>query len=236
MPFFSRVFKHKDQSSKNETKKIPKTSNTSSTTTTTPFIPTLKPRYASTWTSTEVVLEEVDELLHICTVELKSRADTLDTPFLLLPFRPESDGISGQTFIRNFFKSNKEAQMDFKGELLQQEVRLSESAVLCSVVKWCWSRIPKGVVSWSVYESFKLGEKESGMAINAFDEFIKLAVECEARQRIIYDFLDLLSAVAAHAKTNGMGGRKLSRMAGWWAFEQMDKAKGFDQGYRTWAE
>jgi hypothetical protein len=33
--------------------------------------------------------------------------------------------------------------------------------VLCSVVKWCWSRLPGGVVSWDAYELFKVGE--SGM-------------------------------------------------------------------------
>jgi hypothetical protein len=31
-----------------------------------------------------------------------------------------------------------------------------------------------------------------------------------------------------------MGGRKLSRMAGWWAFEFTDDGKGFDGGYRAW--
>jgi hypothetical protein len=40
--------------------------------------------------------------------------------------------------------------------------------------------------------------------------------------------------VAARGKTNGMGGRKLSRLAGWWAFEFVEDGKGFDGGYRTW--
>jgi hypothetical protein len=31
-----------------------------------------------------------------------------------------------------------------------------------------------------------------------------------------------------------MGGRKLSRLAGWWAFEFVEDGKGFDGGYRTW--
>ena len=30
--------------------------------------------------------------------------------------------------------------------------------VLCSVVKWCWSRLQGGVVSWEAYELFKVGE------------------------------------------------------------------------------
>lgn len=35
--------------------------------------------------------------------------------------------------------------------------------VLCSVVKWCWSRLPGGVVGWEAYELFKVGE--TGMSI-----------------------------------------------------------------------
>lgn len=53
--------------------------------------------------------------------------------------------------------------------------------------------------------------------------------------KIIEHFFDLLAAVAAHGKTNGLGGRKLSRYAGWWAFEHYDTGKGFEAGYKSWA-
>ncbi len=43
-----------------------------------------------------------------------------------------------------------------------------------------------------------------------------------------------MAAVAAHGKSNGLGGRKLSRFAGWWAFEHYDTGKGFDAGYKQW--
>ena len=33
-----------------------------------------------------------------------------------------------------------------------------ETQVLCSVVKWCWSRLPGGVVGWEAYELFRVGE------------------------------------------------------------------------------
>jgi hypothetical protein len=75
---------------------------------------------------------------------------------------------------------------------------------------------------------------DSNFARHAFDTFIPLSVESEARKRVIFDFFDLLAAVAARGKSNGMGGRKLSRMAGWWAFQFTDDGKGFDGGYRTW--
>ena len=75
---------------------------------------------------------------------------------------------------------------------------------------------------------------DSNMARDAFKTFIPLSVDNGARSCIIFDFFDLLSAIAAHGKTNGLGGRKLSRMAAWWAFEHKDSGSGFEGGYRTW--
>jgi hypothetical protein len=118
---------------------------------------------------------------------------------------------------------------------LQQELRLTESIVLCSIIKWCWSRMPEGVVSWPVYEGFQIGEQESSLARNAFETFVPIGAETSSRKNIIFDFFDLLAAVAAHGKLNGMAGRKLSRMAGWWAFEHSDDGKGFEGGYRSWS-
>ena len=217
MPFFSKVFKHRDAASAIAKKHAMLAESTPA--------PVYKPRYASTWDSAEVVLDEVVDLIHACTAELKSRAHALDTPFLLLPFRPESDHSSAQTFIHTFFKSHREGLMDYRGEALQRELRLTGTDDLCCIIKWIWSRIPQGVVSWNVYASFKDGEKESGMVIDSFDAFIPISVDTESRKNLIYDFFDLLSVIAAHGKVNGMGGRKLSRMAGWWAFEQSDAGK-----------
>lgn len=31
--------------------------------------------------------------------------------------------------------------------------------VLCSIVKWCWSRLVGGVVTWEAYELFRIGEQ-----------------------------------------------------------------------------
>lgn len=59
-------------------------------------------------------------------------------------------------------------------------------------------------------------------------------MENGARQRIIFDFFDLIAAVAAHGKSNGFGGWQLSRMAAWWAFEHKDTGSGFDGGYKAW--
>lgn len=75
---------------------------------------------------------------------------------------------------------------------------------------------------------------DSNMARDSFKTFIPLSVESEARGAIIFNFFDLLSAIAAHGKMNGFGGRKLSRMAAWWAFEIKDDGNGFEGGYKSW--
>ena len=112
---------------------------------------------------------------------------------------------------------------------------LTGAQVLSSVMKWCWSRLAGGVVTWDAYELFKVGEQDSDLARDAFATFIPLSVESDARTKIIFDFFDLMAAIAAHGKMNGMSGRKLSRLAGWWAFEQVDAGNGFDGGYKSWS-
>ncbi|ESZ96971.1 hypothetical protein SBOR_2653 [Sclerotinia borealis F-4128] len=187
-----------------------------------------KSTWTDAWTRTSVEPEEIQELVRGCTVELKSRA--LDMPFLLLPFRPTSDPSAARTFIRNFFDKRR-----LGGETLAQELRLTEPMVLCSVLKWCWSRVAGGVVSWDAYELFKVGEHDSNYARDAFVTFIPLSVDTDARRDIIFDFFDLLSAIAAHGKLNGLAGRKLSRYAGWWAFDHADTGNGFEGGYKGWS-
>ncbi|KAG8409006.1 hypothetical protein J3458_020010 [Metarhizium acridum] len=187
-----------------------------------------KPKWDDAYTRPSVEPEEIHELLHICTAELKARG--LDIPFLLLPYRPTSDPSAVRTFIRRFFDES----YGLKGNILAQELRMTEPMVISGVVKWCWSRLSGGVVGWDAYELFKIGEGDSRMARDSFKTFIPLSVESGARQRIIFDFFELTAAIAAHGKTNGFGGCQLPRMAAWWAFEQKDTGSGFDGGYKAW--
>ena len=96
-------------------------------------------------------------------------------PFLLLPFRPASDPSAARSFVRNYF-GNGIHKPSLQGEYLLQELRLIEppvnptycagldrltnkKQVLCSILKWCWGRLPGGVVTWEAYELFKIGEQ-----------------------------------------------------------------------------
>ncbi|KAJ6157730.1 hypothetical protein N7470_005322 [Penicillium chermesinum] len=215
MSFFSRVFRGKDSSAAKKQAAPAVTSEPGPA----------KPKWTDAWQRTEVAPEEVQDLIRGCSHELKARA--LDTPFLLLPFRPSSDPSAARTFIRNYFTQSFEQGAP--------ELRLNEPMVLCSVLKWCWSRLPGGVVTWEAYELFKVGEQDSDLARDAFSTFIPISVDSDARTKIIFDFFDLLAAIAAHGKSNGLGGRKLSRYAGWWAFEHNDTGNGFEASYKNWA-
>ncbi|KAK2046884.1 DUF1708-domain-containing protein [Colletotrichum somersetense] len=188
-----------------------------------------KPKWDDAYTRQTVEPEEIQDLIRRCTQELKARA--LDHPFLLLPFRPTSDPSAVRTFIRHFF----DGAQPLHGEVLSQELRMTAPMVIAGVVKWCWSRLAGGVVGWDAYELFKVGEQDSNMARDSFKTFIPLSVDNGARSCIIFDFFDLISAIAAHGKMNGLGGRKISRMAAWWAFEQKDTGSGFEGGYKAWA-
>ncbi|CAI7664732.1 unnamed protein product [Penicillium palitans] len=222
MSFFSRVFRGKDSTATKKQAK-PTAVNTAPA----------KPKWTDAWQRTEVAPEEVQDLVRGCVHELKARA--LDTPFLLLPFRPSSDPSAARTFIRNYFNQSFEKGSPVNGDALSQELRLTEPMVLCGVMKWCWSRLPGGVVTWEAYETFKMGEHDSDMARDAFSTFIPIGGDSDARTNIILDFFDLLAAIAAHGKSNGLGGRKLSRYAGWWAFEHVDTGNGFEAAYKNWA-
>ncbi|KAM7189372.1 DUF1708 domain containing protein [Naviculisporaceae sp. PSN 640] len=175
--------------------------------------------------------EEVHELIQFCSKELKERA--LDLPFLLLPFRPTSDPSAVRTFIRHFFDT-PDGSPALRGEQLHQELRMTEPMVISGVIKWCWSRLQGGIVGWDAYELFKVGEQDSAFARDSFKTFIPLSIDNHTRSDIIFLFFDLVSAIAAHGKSNGFGGRKLSRYVAWWAFEQKDTGSGFEGGYKAW--
>jgi hypothetical protein len=112
----------------------------------------LQPKWTDAYARTLVEPEELHELIHCCTVELKTQA--LGIPFLLLPFRPTSDPSAVRTFVRRYFQH----AAALRGEPLLQELRMTEPMVIAGVLKWCWARLPGGVVGWDAYDLFKVGE------------------------------------------------------------------------------
>lgn len=53
----------------------------------------------------------------------------LNTPFLLLPFRPSSDPSAARTFVRNYFNQSFDKGAPVNGDELMQELRLTEPMV-----------------------------------------------------------------------------------------------------------
>ncbi|KAF3906312.1 hypothetical protein ABW20_dc0103363 [Dactylellina cionopaga] len=196
--------------------------------------PAAAPVYQDPWEKVQVSPDEICELTKACTAEIKSRGMT--TPFFILPFRPTNEPSSARPFIRKYFSTERDFNGPMRGDRLTRELRLTDITVLCSIMKWCWARIPGGVVSWDTYELFRNGEADSEMSKNAFPSFIPISVDSEARSTIIFDFFDLLSAIAANGKHNGLTGLKISRMAGWWAFEHSDNGFGFEGGYESYTK
>lgn len=151
MPFFSRVFRSKDSTATKKQAKPATTANPGPA----------KPKWTDAWQRTEVAPEEVQDLIRGCAQELKARGGSrflfqpcggvtaatrilriadhsfnlaLDTPFLLLPFRPSSDPSAARTFIRNYFNQSFEQGAPISGDALMQELRLNEPMV--RTVSW----------------------------------------------------------------------------------------------------
>ncbi|KAH7370416.1 hypothetical protein BKA65DRAFT_16554 [Rhexocercosporidium sp. MPI-PUGE-AT-0058] len=179
-----------------------------------------------TYTHTSVKHDEVQDLIRKCTKELKGRSQI---PFPLLPFRPASDPMAVRQFINGFFA----IPPSLHALPLEKELQTLEPLVLSGILRWCWSRLPGGIVGWEVYQLFKVGELDSRMARDSFSTFIPISVHNHAHADIIFDFFDLLSALIAHGKMNGYCGVMLPRMAAWWAFEHQGN-RTFEGNYRQW--
>jgi len=149
MPFFSKVFKSKD--SAGATSKAKR--DAAPVEVGGPVAPPV-PQWEDAWLCKTVAPEDVQELIHECTQEMKSRgmrarifspelqpgtlpasianslsAAAMDTPFLLLPFRPGSDTPASKSFIKYFYRSKYRGSTDYRGTGLQRELRLTEPIV-----------------------------------------------------------------------------------------------------------
>lgn len=205
----------------------------------------------------------VRELIAVATREIKARGVYLffpthrirlltiylgiKAPFILLAFRPYNyDEKKGSTkspvnndevrsVIEKVFPKGKPL---LTGEGLLRVVRLVDVYTLAGVLKWCWVRLPGGVVSWTTYNKFKVDEERAGYKHNAFNSIIDQCVEGRDHKDIIENFFILLVSLAAAEKRNGLNGLKLARSAGVWAFEMINAKKeppsNFEQGLACW--
>lgn len=172
----------------------------------------------------------------------------IKAPFILLAFTPynadtkkagkkqpfHDDDV--KTVIERVFPKGK---APLTGAALLRVVRLVDVYTLAGVLKWCWARLPGGVVTWKTYNRYKADEERAGYKYNSFTSFIDQCVESTEHRDIVENFFLLLVSLAAAEKRNGLNGFKLARLAGTWAFELINPKKeppsNFEQGLSCWS-
>ncbi|KAK9478088.1 hypothetical protein V1514DRAFT_332188 [Lipomyces japonicus] len=162
------------------------------------------------------------------TAELKRRA--VLEPLVLLPARPSFDLQEAKSLLHAFLACPQAGG--------PAAISLASVHAIMSALKWIWARIPAGIVSWDVYDLFKAGEQDAGLDPSAFDTLIPILCDPD-RAQVISLFFDLLSTIAAHWKSTGMSGRKLAKIAAWWAFpvdssNTADSNASFSNAYKAW--
>ncbi|CAN6674736.1 hypothetical protein TRVA0_063S00188 [Trichomonascus vanleenenianus] len=174
------------------------------------------------------------DLIMEVTKEIKARG--VLAPYLLLPFRPESAPDELRSLISAIFPIGKSP---LTGDDLLREIRLADVYSLAGLLKWCWCRLPGGIVSWKVYEMFKAQEAEAGFKEDSFLTVLPKLVDSAAHASIVFHFFDLVTSIATHGRRNGMGPRKLARLAGLWAFDirkpDMNEPTSFADGLGAWS-
>lgn len=167
---------------------------------------------------------------------------------MLLPFRPnlyEHDMITNipvdtedvKRVVEQVFPKSKPI---VTGSALDSILNKADVYTLAGVLKWCWARLPGGVITWKFYEKFKEEEKRGKYKDDAYNTLVPRIAESPAHARIITQFFVLLFKISGKQKRNGLHGRKLARLAGFWAFELLHSNKeaptNFGGGLTCWSK
>ncbi|GME85413.1 unnamed protein product [Ambrosiozyma monospora] len=156
------------------------------------------------------------------------------TPFLLLPMRPEQLDINLKDFLNAIFLDG----LPIDAESMKKIVRDTDEYTLMSALKFIWCRLPGNcIIGWKVYTKFVKMEEESNYPRRSFLEFMPLCLASGAHASIVYDFFDLIVAIAMNSKEN-MTAKKISKVCGLWAFHPVrNKQTGtpsFERGLFEW--
>lgn len=154
---------------------------------------------------------DIKDLIHMITSELKSSGSKV--PYIFLPFRLQNDDKKLSFFLQKVLQNLNHP------DLVKKIIKRTDCFTLVSALKFLWCRLPNScVIGWDAYKKFKQQEKEQDYPKNAFLEIMPNCLSSADHASIVYDFLDLLVRVAAYTKENHLSGRKISKMAGMWAF------------------
>ncbi|AGO10137.1 AaceriAAR145Wp [[Ashbya] aceris (nom. inval.)] len=159
--------------------------------------------------------ESVKGVVHMITLHLK--AEGVADSYVFLPFRPEHANRKLLTFLNAVFPlGNGQAVPRTKA---QHVIGQTDSWTLVQALKYIWCRLPsEQVIGWDTYQQFRAQERELGYPCDAFMKVLPGCLSSSSHASIVYDFFDLLVAVAANASENRMSARKVAKMCAIWAF------------------
>lgn len=162
----------------------------------------------------------------------------ITTPYLLLSYREHTNDTLIKAFIDQVYPRN---QRPISGDALLRLVRNQDPYTLAGALKWCWCRIPGGIVTWKAYNKFKQEEEAFGSnpPLDSFFRIFPNCVESDNHMRLVVYFFELVMALATHGRANGMGETKLPRLAGTWAFDirkpNSEEPTSFADGLAAWS-
>lgn len=160
---------------------------------------------------TEFDSADVKDLIHLITQELKSKGAKI--PYIFLPFRAQSDDRKLSKFLQKALQNLNDLAY------VTALIKRTDGFTLMAGLKFLWCRLKDScVIGWDAYEKFLKAEKEQGYPKNAFLDIMPFCLSAPEHASIVYDFIDLITRIAAYTKENRLSGRKVSRLAGLWAF------------------
>lgn len=158
--------------------------------------------------------KNLKSVLHIITQELKKRGTK--TPHIFLPFRSKVNDEKLESFLSSIAPLG---ELRTDNTQLQHLCSETDEFTLISTLKYFWSRLPNNeIIGWDVYLEFKRREAEKGYPKNAFLSIMPKCLSSPAHASIVYDFLDLILSITSNSQFNYLSGRKISKMASFWAF------------------
>ncbi|EMG46728.1 hypothetical protein G210_3014 [Candida maltosa Xu316] len=158
--------------------------------------------------------KNLKSILHIITQQLKKRGTK--TPHIFLPFRSKINDEKLELFLSSICPQGELRQDE--ALLLQICSKTDEFTLICAL-KFFWSRLPNNeVIGWDIYLEFKRREAEKGFPKNSFLTIMPKCLSSPAHASIVYDFLDLILSITSNSQFNYLSGRKISKMASFWAF------------------
>ncbi|SCV00665.1 LAMI_0G06546g1_1 [Lachancea mirantina] len=172
----------------------------------------------------EFTREKVKDLIHNITLEIKARGR--DIEYLLLPFRPQQSNEKLLKFLNQIFPLGNGTAIP--AEKQKRLIQRTEPWTLYQALKYIWCRLPsEEVIGWNAFDTFSALENENGYPPRAFLDFMPKCLSSPEHASIVYDFFDLIVAIASNSKNNKMSARKISKMFAIWGFGRKVAGSGY---------